>query len=170
MAEEDSKGTQNAVEASNGRAGMLSKVLIGLAVIALQVVLSFVAVKKFGLVSPPVGTAAAPVEQEVRKGDIKFGEVYLVEDVIVNPAGTSGRRFLNASVALVYNGKVGAELEKRNVQIRDILLQTLASYPMEKLCNPAFRDSLRAEILHKINGILTSGQLSGVYFSSFVMQ
>jgi flagellar basal body-associated protein FliL len=168
MAEEEAREQQPAGKSKV--ASLVPKVLIAMAVIALQAVVSFVAVKEFGLVRPQPTVAVQAKKAEPGSIVREFGDVYLVEDIIVNPAGSSGRRFLNATVALVYSGKVGSELEKRNVQIRDIMLQTLGSYPIEILSNPAFRDSLRSEILHKVNGVLTTGKVSGVYFSSYVMQ
>ncbi|RLE26975.1 hypothetical protein DRJ54_08265 [Candidatus Acetothermia bacterium] len=166
MAEEDAQKQAD----EKGAGGLVPKLMIGLAVVALQVVLSVVVVKKF---APSPRLTPVAIEEKKAKsegGNRDFGDVYLVEDVIVNPAGSRARKFLNASVAFVYSGKVGSELEKRDVQLRDMLLRVLGSYTAEQLADPAFRDSLRRAILEETNGILRSGEVDGVYFANFVMQ
>ena len=160
---------QNPATNEGKSGGLLPKILIGVAVIALQAAISFVLVKKFSA-PPPAPTAVEEVKAEKSEEKVAFGDVYLLEDVIVNPAGSKGRKFLNATVALVYSGKVGAELEKRDVQLRDTMLKVLGSYTTDQLADPAFRDSLRSAIKTEVNKILTTGEVSAVYFAAFVMQ
>lgn len=164
----DQEGIERVQEQGN-KSSLIPKIAIGLAVLALQAGGSVVLVKK--LVPPKPPAVSGEALQKNTHGKKDFGLVYLVEDVIVNPAGSPGRRFLNTSVAFVYDeGKVGSELEQRDVQIRDMLLRVLGSYRADQLANPSFRDSLRAAVLQEVNRILNSGEVSEVYFATFVMQ
>ncbi len=168
MADEEKEKTGEGVEKKSKGGGLLAKVLIGLTVVTLQLLLSVVVVKKLVEPPPPRPPAQQEEQQEGDAGEI--GDVYLVEDVIVNPLDSRGRKFVNTSVAFVYKGKVGAELEKRDVQLRDMLIQTLSSRTVEQLSRPAQRDTLREEILEKTNALLKSGKIFAVYFANFVMQ
>ncbi|NOZ57028.1 MAG: hypothetical protein GXO73_09615 [Calditrichaeota bacterium] len=169
MAEEEKEKTSEDSGKKAKGGGLLPKILIGVAVVTMQLVLSVVVVKRLVEPPPPQPQAAqAQQDKEVKPEDI--GDVYLVEDVIVNPLNSRGRKFLNTSIAFVYKGKVGTELEKRDVQLRDMLLQTLGERTVKELSQPAERDTLREEILRKTNELLTSGKVMAVYFTNFVMQ
>ncbi len=168
MADEEKEKTAEGAEKKSKGGGFLSKLLIGLTVVTLQLLLSVVVVKK--LVEPPPPQQQAEQTDQKEADPEEIGDVYLVEDVIVNPLNSRGRKFVNTSVAFVYKGKVGAELEKRDVQLRDMLIQTLSSRTVEQLSRPAQRDTLREEILEKTNELLKSGKIFAVYFTNFVMQ
>jgi len=100
-----------------------------------------------------------------------IGAVYLVSDIIVNPAETEGRRFLNVTVALEYEGlQIGEELKKRDFQIRDTLISIFVSKRVDELDDIGDKENLKAEIAHRVNAVLTAGEIKQVYFTNFIMQ
>lgn len=99
------------------------------------------------------------------------GVITPIEDIVVNPAGTGGTRYLCTTVALESaEPKVADEVTEREPQIRDILIEILSKRTVEELSVLSARDELRAEIETAVNDLLVSGEVVGVYLSNFVLQ
>jgi flagellar FliL protein len=62
------------------------------------------------------------------------------------------------------------ELEKRDVQIHDSIINILTSKTLPDLDDNNSRDSLKVEIKGKINKDLVTGRVLNVYFSKFIIQ
>lgn len=97
--------------------------------------------------------------------------LFVVKDLIVNPAGTGGLRYLLTSVGIeVTNEKAFAEIQSKEVIVNDILINVLSSKTLEELSDVTKRKDLRREIAKKIDEILTQGRVQNVYFSKFIIQ
>ena len=108
-------------------------------------------------------------EPEAEPGTV--GEFYMVEGIMVNPAGTKGARFLRVSAALeVMDNGVISELERRDVQIRDILITELSANSIGELMNPTSKEQIRSAIITKINRLLNTGALSNLYYLDYIVQ
>jgi flagellar FliL protein len=123
----------------------------------------------------PSEKEAQRVQVEVPKSkDIKeelIGTVNLIEDLVVNPAGSEGTRYLCTTVALesVQPG-VTEEITTREAQVRDILIEILGKRTVMELSSLDTRDQIREEIKVAVNDLLSTGSVIGVYFSNFVLQ
>jgi flagellar FliL protein len=99
------------------------------------------------------------------------GTITPVEDIVVNPSGTSGTRYLCTTVALeAIEPGVAVEIGEREPQIRDLLIEILGKRTVDDLSSLETRENLRGEIKEAINELLASGDVIGVYFSNFVLQ
>ena len=97
--------------------------------------------------------------------------MFVVKDLIVNPAGTNGTRFLLITVGFETSTPEGAkEMERKEIQVRDALNSVLTTKGLDELANIAEREQLRGEILAKASEIVKSGSVSNVYFSKFIIQ
>ncbi len=97
--------------------------------------------------------------------------IYVVKDVIVNPAGTNGTRFLLTTVGFeVSSPEAKKELESKDIQVRDMLTTVLTAKDLVSLSMVEQRDELRLEIARKAGELLRSGTLTNVYFSKFIIQ
>ncbi len=97
--------------------------------------------------------------------------LFVVRDLIVNPAGTGGLRYLLTSVGIeVTNEKALAEIQSKEVIVNDILINVLSSKTLEELSDVTKRKELRREIAKKVDEILTQGRVQNVYFSKFIIQ
>jgi len=77
--------------------------------------------------------------------------IHVVKDVIVNPAGTNGTRFLLTTIGFeVTTGEGRRELESKDVQVRDMLNSILTSKDLTTLVNADEREPLRQEISQKV--------------------
>jgi flagellar FliL protein len=156
---------------------MKKMIFIGIPVFLVQLVLIFFVIKMF---IAPSGPADAAGHEETTKpaetsegghGEGAAQSLFVVKDLIVNPAGTNGTRFLLTTVGFEVSGpEAHKELEAREVQVRDVLNTVLTSKGLDELVDVQQREALRTEIAEKINALLKHGSLSSVYFSKFIIQ
>ena len=168
MADDDKKKEGEETEEKKSGGGAMKMVLmIGLPLILFQAGIAYFLISK---IAQPQ-QAVADVAEEEQDDSGEPGLLYMVPDVIVNPAGTQGIRFLNITLALEFtNPDVEKELTEKEVQLRDILIGILVSKTLEDIDSSEEKDMLKEEIREKVNGLLKSGKIRKVYFSNFVMQ
>ncbi len=156
-----------------------SKKLLTIAVVVLaQLVVAYVLVgfvlKRGGDPKPTTESTAMSQttdHQVVGGGDPNFDHVYVVKDLIVNPAGTNGLRFLLTTIGLEVTSEATVqELTKRTVQVHDDIINILTSKTLPELDDVTARDSLKVEIKRSVNADLTTGKVLNVYFSKFIIQ
>jgi flagellar FliL protein len=115
--------------------------------------------------------AAAEEVHAGEKAGTGVGSITPIEDIVINPAGSGGTRYLCTTVALQSTEAVVAdEVTDREPQIRDILIEILSKRTVEDLSALSTRNELRAEIKAAVNDLLVSGEVVGVYLSNFVLQ
>ncbi len=99
------------------------------------------------------------------------GSMFQIKDIVVNPAGTNGTRYLCTTVAFeISNPLVEEEATAREAQVRALLIEILGRRTVTELSSLEMRDHIRDEIGKSVNTLLTSGEVDGVYFSNFVLQ
>jgi flagellar FliL protein len=99
------------------------------------------------------------------------GTVFLLDNMVLNPANSSGQRFLLVSVALrLKDAAVEVELKARDAEVRDALLRVLGSKHVEELSDMAMRDGLKDELRAELDKIIKPGSVKGLYFPQFVIQ
>lgn len=97
--------------------------------------------------------------------------IFEVEDIIVNPAGTGGTRFLSASVGFELEYEDLMPLFKaRQAQIRDALITILGSKNIEQLTDMKQKEIARLQIKRRVEQLLETDELIAVYFTDFVIQ
>lgn len=152
---------------------MKTLITIGVTVSVMAVAAFFVTkqviLPRFG----PMARASVEAE-EPEKGEEAAGgqkEVYLVENLLVNPTGTSGKRYLSTSIGLeVINAAAKEELTGKDLQVRDLLISILSARTVTQLTGSTEREAMRKEIQARLNQLLEGDKLSAVYFVDYVMQ
>ena len=106
------------------------------------------------------------------KGDgAEKGPMFKITNLIVNPAGSQGSRFLMVSVAVeTPDGKVQEDLQAREPQIRDVVIALLEKQTMEGLAVPGARDSIKALLADTISAIVGHKSRLKVFLPQFVVQ
>lgn len=100
-----------------------------------------------------------------------IGPLYSFDTFIVNLADPGGIRYLKVSMqAEVDSNKVIDEIEKRNPQVRDLILTVLSSKTYAEVSTPQGKIALKQEIIRRLNLILTTGTVRNIYFTEFVSQ
>jgi flagellar FliL protein len=104
-------------------------------------------------------------------GEGDKSDVFLVEDLIVNPAGTGGRRFLSTSIGFELSSPKASDLfEKREAIVRDALITILSSQSIPELSDFKQREKLRKLIELRVEKLLHTDEVAAVYFTEFVLQ
>lgn len=163
-------------DAGKDSLSMKKIIMVGVPIILVQVALIYFIFVKFvapSLTSQPSHAAQSHEAAAEGEGEGKEEavQVLVIKDLIINPAGTNGTRFLLTTVGLeVPSVEIKAELEQKEVQTRDILNSVLTSKGLDELTVPSFKETLRKEILEKVNANLKTGKVRNVYFSKFIIQ
>ena len=127
---------------------MKKMITIGIPLFLVQVVLIYFVVTKF--LSPASGSAGD--HSAAKKGESEHAaaasdeevtqNIHIVKDLIVNPAGTNGTRFLLTTVGFsVTTPEAKLELENKDMQVRDVLNTILTSKDLAELSGAAERES-----------------------------
>ncbi|MCX6151033.1 MAG: flagellar basal body-associated FliL family protein [Ignavibacteriales bacterium] len=109
-------------------------------------------------------------QQKKRKEN--FGKyIYSLDDVIVNPAGTSGQRLMLASV----NIDVGQEehlkfLKEREPIVKDLIISIMSSKSLFQLGQVGFKDTLKIELTKSLSLKFGNISFNDIYFSKYIMQ
>ena len=116
--------------------------------------------------------AAAPEESaEGGKESNLAGNIFMMKDIIVNPAGTGGTRFLSAAVGFeLKNPQAGGRITEREAVVRDALITILSSQTIAELTDPTQRERVRRLIQKRICDLLQTTDIGAVYFTEFVLQ
>ena len=97
--------------------------------------------------------------------------IHKIENLIVNPAGSQGRRFLMMSVAIeVPDSKADALLRAKDPMLRDAIIGVVQSQPFEVITSPSGRDSVRVAILRVVRPLLPDVDDVHIYLPQFVLQ
>lgn len=104
-------------------------------------------------------------------GGRTFGTFGEIKNVVVNPAGTSGGRYLMVSLGLEAPSKnVIEEVESKEVVIRDLAIGYLSKKTPDELAKPEDRDAIKKKLLEKVNQLLTGQKVDRLYFTQYVIQ
>jgi flagellar FliL protein len=106
-----------------------------------------------------------------RHADAGSSDVYMMDDIIVNPAGTGGTRFLSVSIGIEVASKETVNLiEKREPVIKDALITILGSKTIEQLSDTKEKEITRYQIRKRIEQLLKTNDIMAVYFTDFILQ
>ena len=102
---------------------------------------------------------------------LHVGAVLEFDNLIVNPAGSDGLRFLMATVGVgVADEKIREEMHEFDVPIRDRITSVLESQTLEMLTAPGARDSLRVLLAEAVAPFLEGDSAFEIYIPHFVIQ
>lgn len=97
------------------------------------------------------------------------GPMFKIDNLIVNPAGSQGSRFLMVSVAVeTPDAKTEEQLRRQEPRIRDLIIGLLEQQTMESLSRPGVRDELKAQLGDTISAI--AGMKLRAFLPQFVIQ
>jgi flagellar FliL protein len=96
---------------------------------------------------------------------------HLIENLVLNPAGSRGTRFLLLSVGIVGTDAVADdEVRRRDAEARDRVVQVMGAKTVEDLVDVTKRDGFRKEIAVALDSLLGKGKVQSVLFPQFVIQ
>lgn len=97
--------------------------------------------------------------------------IYAIRDIVVNPAGTGGSRFLSVSFGFeLASSEFESEFAAREAVVRDALITILSSKTVAQLTDAKQKEIVRYQIKKRVSKLMGSDELIGVYFTDFVLQ
>lgn len=131
--------------------------------------------------APPAAAethAADPEEQDggadgaSEGGEAAARPIHTVENLVLNPAGTSGTRFLMVTVALeLADDAAAAQAKQRDPEVRDVLLRVLGTKTVDALTDVGAREALKRELKDSTSAVFRKkGAVRGLYLPQFVVQ
>jgi flagellar FliL protein len=97
--------------------------------------------------------------------------IYMIREIIVNPAGTGGTRFLSTTVGFqMQNSRTSTIMADQEAVVRDALITILSSQTIPELGDFRQREKLRQLIRQRVQKLLGTDDIAGVYFTEFVLQ
>ena len=97
--------------------------------------------------------------------------LYNLPNVIVNPAGTGGSRFLVVDLSLKMNSSDAAlEVEEREMEVRDVLIQLFGQLTVDQLADISAREGLKDQVALSLNELLARGRVLSLFMPRFVIQ
>lgn len=137
------------------------KYFLILLVLAAQGILAYQIVdKNYGNVYELVDTLTAPEDGS-----------YMLEELIVNPAGSNGQRFLVVEISLeLYDMKHIELIEQKKQRIRHNMLEVLSSRTVNQLTQLSEREKMRSELAEVTNEAVGKRSVRNLYYTRYVMQ
>lgn len=116
--------------------------------------------------------AAASEISSTRKSDFtNIGQMYPLDQFIVNLFSEDGSRYLKATMNLELSvPELATELDTKKPLIRDIIIKALSAKSYEEISTIAGKESLKDEIVANVNAVLKDGKINNVFFTDFVIQ
>jgi flagellar FliL protein len=97
--------------------------------------------------------------------------LYAVKDIVVNPPGTGGTRFLSLSLGFELGSvELAREFDDREAVVRDALITILSSKTVAELTDARQKEIVRFQIKKRLSQLLRTEEITGVYYTDFVLQ
>ncbi len=95
---------------------------------------------------------------------------YLMEQLVVNPANTNGRRYLMVEISLEMNVEHIPLMESHNPKVKQDLIETFSRRTVTQLTTSEEREKLRQEVTDIINSSIGETSVQNLYFTKYVLQ
>jgi len=100
-----------------------------------------------------------------------IGPMYSLDSFVVNLAEAGGNRYLRVTMELELTDEVlHTELDQRLPQVRNAMLMILPSKKAEDINTVDGKLALRDQLIDEINSFMTTGEVTNIYFTEFVIQ
>ena len=160
MAEKDTE-TAEQPKVEKKKKSPILRIIILVVILAVLGGGGYVGYVKF-LKPPPPEVTTPPAEQVVT---LEMG------NFLVNLSDPGGKRYLKITMQFEATGlKVSEEVQKRNVEMRDMIIMLLSSKEYGEIGSAIGKLSLKRELLTRMNKLLREGQVKEVYFTDFLVQ
>lgn len=134
----------------------------------------FVAYTQFGSIAEAAvasGMTFGFMHEADSTESMSYGQFVTLDELLVNPKDSEGKRFLIVSLGLETKSPVVFdELERKDVVVRDAILSLLSEHTAAELGSIEQRDTLKVQILDTLNMVLQEGEIQRLYFTQYLLQ
>lgn len=170
MADQEVKTDQESQETTDDqnasrKSGKLKIILIPV-IFLVQIVVAYYVVFNVLLEHPNHEEAVKP-----NKEALKVGQFFEIDDLVINPAESGGRRYLVVELALeTTNTNLLEEARSKEIWIRDAVITLLTQKTTEELLETTARTDLKKQILATLNAKMLEGRFERLYFKKYILQ
>jgi flagellar FliL protein len=151
--------------------GGIPKIALIAVVLLVQIVAAYFIQKTLLFPAVPGQKVAEAAPKKVAKHSEEESKVILLDEIVVNPAETGGRRYLAVSLGLqIASAEAEKLVEKNKPLIRDALISLLSAKHLDQLASIAYRDTLKQEIKEAVAKQLKDTEIENVVFNGYVLQ
>ncbi len=116
------------------------------------------------------GLEEGEIEEEVMTAT-EMGPTYDFGEMIVNLSDEGTARYIKINIVLEMDGpKALVEAEKRDPQMRDIIIRLLSTETAEGMLSLDGRDRLKKELIEEINTRFIQGEVAEMYYTIILVQ
>ncbi len=125
-------------------------------------------VEQQGLVSK---TEADSIDADLKEKKEPAGtNIFKIEDVIINPAGTGGQRIMLVSLGIDVDTEEHVKLlESKLVILKDMIIVTISAKTMAELGEIGYKDVLKSELMAKVMELFPAVKVNNIYFDKYVI-
>jgi flagellar protein FliL len=174
---EEKEHKEGAEEPKKGKKLIL---IIAIALVLLIVVggaLAFLMLKGSGEEGADAGAKGHAAKDSKKKdahggGDsLVAGPMFAIDNLIVNLMSEGSARYAKFSVALELDAQeLAPEMMTKKPLVTDIIINAISSKTAEELMTLKGKETVKTEIMEKVNEKLKDGRVKNVYFTNFVVQ
>jgi flagellar FliL protein len=171
MADEEKEIKNEAGSQEASKKGFPIKIIL-ISIMVLLIAGGGLAAWKMGVLAKPGGNTARGevVDDKAKKTNNDIGPILALDTFIVNLIG-QGRSYLKTRIELeLDNENTTVEINRRLPQLRDKILTTLSSKSFEDINTLEGKYQLRSELIASLNQYLTTGKVTNIYFTDFIVQ
>lgn len=156
-----------------------SSFLVYIAIAVVMIVAGYFVGSMMSGKAPTETQEAAAGDSKSHSGDDGHGtgtgetetEIFMIEDVIVNPSGTGGTRFLSVSFGFELGSEeTRAKFEEREPIIKDALITILGSKTISQLTDAKEKEITRFQIRKRVEYLLKVEDIAAVYYTDYILQ
>lgn len=97
--------------------------------------------------------------------------IHLLDNIVMNPSGSNGQRFLLLSVAYELSDATGVEkMKQRDAEIRDLVQRVVGRRTIDQLGDLQQRELLKVEVAKATEDVIGPKTVKKVFFPQFVIQ
>ncbi|MCU0624426.1 MAG: flagellar basal body-associated FliL family protein, partial [Gemmatimonadaceae bacterium] len=106
-----------------------------------------------------------------KEGEAVVAPIHLLDNIVMNPSGSNGQRFLLLSVAYELADPAGVDkIKQRDAEIRDLVQRVVGLRTMDQLGDLQQRDLLKADVARATEDVIGKKTIKKVFFPQFVIQ
>ena len=117
-------------------------------------------------------SASAPAKPKAGSKSLETSSVaHSIENLVLNPAGSNGTRFLMVSATFeLKDGGTENQMKEHDAEVRDHILSILGKKTVDELTDIAQREQIKKDVLDSVGALFDKGAVKKVFFSQFVIQ
>lgn len=164
----DEPDAQAEEEAPKKKSKKFLFIILGVVILALGGG-GFFAYTKF-FAPKPVIEGEEKIEEQVNPLEA-IGEMFQLEQFVVNLAHPQGKRYLKLKVEIELESAEAVEVAaKASPKLQDVVIMMLTSMTFEEVMTPEGKIQIKDELLERFNQVMRPERIRNIYFTEFVVQ